>query len=53
MLDTLIIDDFIDIMEQYFHYYNQNEIKLLLFIHKKLNSIFDTESKNIYFIAKQ
>ena len=24
ILDTLFIDDFIDIMEQYFHYYNQN-----------------------------
>ena len=24
MLDTLFIDDLTDIMEQYFHYYNQN-----------------------------
>ena len=24
MLDTLFIDDFIDIMEQFFHYYNYN-----------------------------
>ena len=47
MLDTLFIDDSIDIMEQYFHYYNHN---WQLYINN-LGSIFDTESKNIYFIG--
>ena len=45
MLDTLFIDDSIDIMEQYFHYYNHNNWQLYT---KNLSSIFDTESKKIY-----
>ena len=52
------IDDFIYIMEQYFHYHN-NEIIILLIIliiiiignKKKINSIFDTESKIIHFMG--
>ena len=48
MLDTLFIDDSIDIMEQYFHYYNHNNWQLYI---KNLSSIFDTESKNICFIG--
>ena len=47
MLDTLFIDDSLDIMEQYFHYYNHNwQLNI-----KNLGSIFDTESKNICFIG--
>ena len=30
MLDTLFIDDTIDIMEQYFHYYNHNNWQLYI-----------------------
>ena len=48
MLDTLFIDDSKDIMEQYFHYYNQSNWQLYI---KNLSSIFDTESKNICFIG--
>ena len=48
MLDTLFIDDSIDIMEQYFQYYNHSNWQLLI---KNLSSIFDTESKNICFIG--
>ena len=39
MLDTLFIDDSIDIMEQYFHYYNHNNWQLYI---QNLSSIFDT-----------
>ena len=51
MLDTSFIDDFIDIMEQYCYYRNRFKIfHLWLLYIKNLNSIFDTESTNIYSI---
>ena len=51
MLDTSFIDDFIDIMEQYCYYRNRFKVfHLRLLYINNLNSIFDTESTNIYSI---
>ena len=51
MLDTSFFDDFIDIMDQYCYYRNRFKIfHLRLLYIKNLNSIFDTESTNIYSI---
>ena len=39
MLDTLFIEDFIDSMEQYFHFYNRNW---------QWNSVAQTKDLNLY-----